>query len=186
MKNLLFILIAFFIFLSGCASPLNQIYVTHDEFEGTTKYSTICTLKTPTGYGMLEVMASQTPTTIIIGLDKVITADKDTLLSISAHFSSSRWLFIEDGESLIFLVDGEPLKLSGTGSIQNRDVSSFMGSVAVSEQSIYPVTPDIIKKIAFASEVKAKIKGKNEFITGEFSEQCFENFKKFVNEVIEQ
>ncbi|MHA1747724.1 MAG: hypothetical protein ACTSYF_03675, partial [Promethearchaeota archaeon] len=28
MKNLLFILIAFFIFLSGCASPLNQIYVT--------------------------------------------------------------------------------------------------------------------------------------------------------------
>lgn len=83
MKNLLVIVCALFILLFGCASPLNTIYVKHDEFEGTTKYSTACALKTPTGYGMLEIMAYKTPTTIVIGLDKLITSEKDTLYSIS-------------------------------------------------------------------------------------------------------
>ena len=182
--NKIIVIITLFILLSGCASPLNTIYVKHDEFEGSTKYSTACVLKTPTGYGMLEVMAYNTPTTIVIGLDKLITVENDTLYSISASFSSHKWLFIKEGESLIFLIDGEPIKLVGTGSTQHRDASSSVSSVSVTEQSIYPVTPNIIKKIASASEVKVKIKGQNEFITGEFSEQCFKNFRRFVNEVI--
>ena len=108
-----------------------------------------------------------------------------TLVSISG------FLFIlvstDETTPIIFstlLNDGEPIKLVGTGSTQHRDVSSSVSSVSVTEQSIYPVTPNIIKKIASASEVKVKIKGQNEFITGEFSEQCFKNFRRFVNEVI--
>jgi len=184
-KYFVFICVLFVIF-SGCVSNYNTISVKHDEFLGTTRYSTACEIKTSSiGMGVLEIFATNTPTIVTLGLEKIISSEKDTIFYISIFFSSHKWLFIQEGESLILLVDGESIKLFGTGSTDHRDVTSLLSSVRVNEQSMYPVTPELIKKISLASNVRLKIIGKNESITGEFTDQCFTNFKKFIEEAIE-
>lgn len=59
------------------------------------------------------------------------------------------------------LVDGEREGLTGDGSWNNRNVL-YGGSI--SETAWYPISPEMIRMISNAKEVKVKLIGSNSFV----------------------
>jgi hypothetical protein len=93
---------------------------------------------------------------------------------IHIFFVAPEWLFIEQGESLIMLVDGERIGFSGDGSINDREVISG----GVTESAYYPIDKKFIKKLSLAKSVEFQLigKGKYEF---EFYPENYEHVKEF-------
>jgi len=65
-----------------------------------------------------------------------------------------KWIFIEAGESLVLNVDGSKMGFSGYGSEGHKDV--IPGGL-VSEKATYDITPEQLKMISNANEVKFKL-----------------------------
>jgi hypothetical protein len=87
------------------------------------------------------------------------------------------WCFIESGDSLRLLIDGERVVLSGNGSHGDREVS---GGGAVMEVAAYPVEPDLLRKIASAKEVRVQIDGSRQKLERHFSEKNLQQVREFV------
>lgn len=87
------------------------------------------------------------------------------------------WLEIPPGENLILTIDGEPVKLRGSGS---ENMRAKYKKDFVKERAIYEVTKSILQKIAKAKEVKVTIRGNNGLIQREFDPANFERFREFV------
>lgn len=94
--------------------------------------------------------------------------------NIITIYEGDDWLFIEEGESLILLVDGERMAFTGEGSSGHRNV--FGGRV--SEMAFYDITKEQLRKLAKANEIKVKIIGRYP-IRGIFTEQNIKNLRKF-------
>jgi hypothetical protein len=86
------------------------------------------------------------------------------------------WCFIEPGESLYMIIDGKREALSGTGSRGSREVSGG----AVSEVSVYPVDPELLRRIASAKEVRVKIEGSKQSLERSFSQKNISSVGQFV------
>lgn len=99
---------------------------------------------------------------------------------LGCHYEARDWLFIDSGESLIMLIDNERIGFEGAGSLEHRDA---YGS-NINELAIYRIIPDQIKKIAYANEVKIRIKGKY-YIECYFTDINFDNFRRFYQEYVE-
>jgi len=87
------------------------------------------------------------------------------------------WLEIAPGESLVLIVDGEPMRLKGSGSANNRKTAR---KDFVTENALYEVSAIQIQKIAGARQVKLQIKGDKGLVEREFQEANFERFRAFV------
>jgi hypothetical protein len=86
-------------------------------------------------------------------------------------------LGINPGQSLVLVVDGETIPLSGSGSL-NTEEKPKKG--LVEERAIYKVNKPVLQKIAIARKVKVTIKGRNGLIERQFNEENFDRFRKFV------
>jgi hypothetical protein len=84
---------------------------------------------------------------------------------ISVDVSRPDWMFISEGESLTFRLDGEFLPLSGNGSRNNRDVVSG----GVTEYATYFLTVDQLQKVANAKEAMFRLSGDKADITGQLT-----------------
>jgi hypothetical protein len=87
------------------------------------------------------------------------------------------YLEIPPGDTLTITVDGQPLKLSGTGSANMRKPYK---KGTVREVAIYPVTRVQLQKIALGKDVKVSLRGNNGLIEREFSKDNHERFRQFV------
>ncbi len=101
--------------------------------------------------------------------------------SLMVRLVDGDWLFIRRGESLVFLVDGERIGLTGKGSSKHREVLS--GTIV--EKAWYTITPEQLKKIAFANSVKGKLTGSQYFTELSLSEDNIKNFRSFYLEFVE-
>jgi len=101
--------------------------------------------------------------------------------SLIVDYIGEDWFFIERGESLILLVDGERISFNTLdGSAGNSEVLS---GGTVRERAIYSYIPyRTFKKIAQASVIKIKILGSKKFVTGYATIQNMKNFRNFVNQ----
>jgi hypothetical protein len=70
-------------------------------------------------------------------------------------YSGSSWMFIEPGESLIFLADSERIALHTTPGEPSREVQGG----GVREVVSYDVTPEVLLKLANAKTLQAKLVG---------------------------
>lgn len=105
--------------------------------------------------------------------------DSVSSYQIFVNYEGSEWMFIEEGESLIFLLDGQPLPLSSRdGSSDKRDV---YGS-KVYERAMYQVAPEQLRQIAKASTIKVRIKGSKFTIDAKPDASNFDLLRAF-NEV---
>lgn len=142
------------------------VHVKHDEFEEVTTYLM-----------MGNVLGKEGMLSGSVALNLVAAKPDDgsqATYGLAVQYSGSDWIFLESGESLIFLIDGERVSLHTPGSV-NRDVS---GSGGIRETLIYPITPELVKEIISATEVKAKIKGEYSLVRF-FTPVNFGNFKDF-------
>ncbi len=161
-------LIMIFSIISSCGH-LSTIKTIHDDFEGYTIHR------------MTEnVLAGGLPiygATIRLNAQQFETKDGEITYSVIVRYTGDSWLFIQDGESLMMLIDGESLNLSGDGSLSHRN--TILGA-GVEEMAWYPISADDFRKIAYAKEVKLKIKGSQYFAERKFRQANFNNFKKFI------
>jgi len=169
MKKIIILLMCM-LFLNSCAlTEPYQVKTLNDAFDGyTINQMTYNYLVSNSGIVELNIKRLQT---------------KDGRISyyLVVEYQNSDWLFIEGGESLILLVDGERIGFKGDGSLQSRNVGS---SGWIDEKAVYDINPKILNQIANAKEVKVKIIGNQYYIECKFTEQSFQNFKKFIAEYI--
>ena len=107
-------------------------------------------------------------------------AGESRIYSLHAHYGGPDWLFLEPGESLILLADGERVGLSGEGSVDHR--STHAGGV--SESASFAVPPELLVKIAGAKEVKVKLQGSSGSIQRRFGKENLKIFGEFVRRFI--
>ena len=90
------------------------------------------------------------------------------------------YLEIPPGETLIILADGQELKFSGTGSLNNRKEKKD----EVSERAIYVASGSQLRTIANAENVKVSILGRNGMVQRTFTPANFDRFRQFVQHYV--
>jgi len=115
-----------------------------------------------------------------IDLQKFEQEDRISYSLIARHVGTE-WLFIEEGETLILLVDGERTGFSGDGSSSHREVTD---GGRVEEKAWYNISPGQIKQIIEAKEVRVKLKGKTWNREGIFRPSGIQAFRTFYTEYI--
>jgi hypothetical protein len=150
------------VLLAGCAVPV----VTHDDFTGKTIEGTRNNLLPQTFLGPL------------VRIDPYKITDKSGHVDFSFRvefWSQNGWLFISDGESLIFLADGDHFGLTGSGSAASREVQPG----AVDEVAYYAFTPELLKKLATAKKVRVRLVGSSHVWDGNLSAKNQKIFADF-------
>ena len=98
--------------------------------------------------------------------------------SLIVNYNASDWLFIEEGESLIMLIDGKRLGFSGKGSIDHRNTYSSP-SVSIQEIAYYDITKQEFEQIVNGDKIEIKLSGSKYFEEYYFTKGNKEAFKKF-------
>ena len=94
-----------------------------------------------------------------------------------AGASDAGYMDIGAGETLLLAVDGQPLRLRGAGSSGSRSTSA---AGHFTENAVYPITPEDLKRIARAKEVKVQVLGQAHSHYRSFKPENIEKFRKFV------
>jgi hypothetical protein len=87
------------------------------------------------------------------------------------------FLEIPPGDTLTLIIDGQPLKFSGTGGGNFRKPYK---DELVREVAIYPATRIQLQKIALGRDVKVQVRGNNGLVEREFGKENQERFRQFV------
>jgi hypothetical protein len=169
MKNILLFIVCGLII--GCNIFAFRIEKSIDKFDGTTRYY------------MVNNSYPVTRGNFQFNVQKIIQQNGDTSYYVCIYMVAHDWLFIEEGESLILLVDGTRVGFHGNGSGDHRDVGD-RGTVF--ERAYYNITPKQLKTIANARTVLIKVIGSEYYSEGGFSVQNFANLKKFVEEYVDK
>ena len=108
-----------------------------------------------------------------------------TLFYLDIHVeSSSAWLAIEAGQTLLLVVDGDEIRYDGSGSDQLRKSDKKLGKFI--ESAVYLSNASDIRKIAGAKEVKVKVIGKTGVLQSAFGPANFAVYKKFVADFLDK
>lgn len=110
-------------------------------------------------------------------IQKFILKDGSVQFAIRISFYSSKWLFIEEGNSLRILIDGEHLELMTNHSLINRSVIS---GGYLKESAVYFITIEDLNKISNGKDVKVKIVGSNRNLIREFFPLNLQRYKSFI------
>lgn len=167
----LVLLFSILVLAVGCTT----IQTTRDEFDG---YTINRMIGNELGGGFLDL-----GTTLYLNPERYVAKNGQISYSLRVGFLAHNWLFIERGESLILLVDGERMGFRGKGSWSHRDIGILHGTIT--EKAWYNVTPEQLKKIAYANSVKVKVVGSQHHIKRGFTKENFSNFRRFCKEYIE-
>lgn len=164
-------LLALCVLASGCAAPMYRSEVIRDDFDA----HTIERMK----WNALDGGGGLFPDPIAFDAQRFLTDDGEASYAIVVRYLGEDWLFIEGGESLVLLVDGERLAFSGDGSLQHREVVS---GPLCEELAWYDTDFPTLQEIANAEEVRVKVDGADYFVERQFSEKNFSNLQRFLDD----
>jgi hypothetical protein len=101
--------------------------------------------------------------------------------SCIVRYVGSEWLFIEPGQSLIFLAGGQPMPLSSQlGSSTTREVYRGGG---VSEVALYPLTPVQLVSLSNAPTIEMSLQGGRGRVVRVLPEKSIASLKMFIDEI---
>ena len=173
-----FVAVVVCVLWSGCTALRSQAEIVpmRDEFssEGWTGYALI--------KNALETEDGATVDFVRDGIEQfylgasVFQLEDESRYSINVLYSGPDWIFVDPGETLILLIDGERVALSGEGSSEHRRVNR--GSV--SESPRYDVEAGLLVRLAAADEVKVRLRGSEGSVTRQFGKANFKIFQEFV------
>ena len=146
-----------------------------------------------TFYKMMNNLLSMTEGRILGGViyldaTKSVWDSGEIHYGFSVKYEGPDWLFIEPGESLIFLIDGEKVILkSKDGSEGAREIREkpYVGTIVQEIAHFHGGDPDLLRKIANAKQVDVRVMGKH-YLDRHFTEENFANFKSFVAEHVDK
>jgi hypothetical protein len=159
-------------FLAGCASP--------DAPDVTTHIDRATGLRTDLlGDNLLE---GQGPPRELLWLNasRVYRTYSDAQYYLEVQYMAKEaagYLEIPPGDTLTVLIDGQPLKFSGTGGANMRKPYK---DELVREVAIYPATRVQLQKIALGKDVKVQVRGNNGLVERDFAKENQERFRQFV------
>lgn len=165
MKKFRVLTILIVLFLVACA-PAYKVKTTRNDFDGFIRQgmdgNKIDTFwLTPVELNAVKVTEANT------GLDDYF---------IEVVYNANVWLFIERGESLIFLIDGQRVGLSGDGSSGYRHVR-YGGKVQ--EFAYYPVSRFLFEKLGMAQTVRVRLEGGKGYLEGSLTTENKARFAAF-------
>lgn len=165
------ILALLLLLMSGCSAPRYLIDTKVDHFDGYTLNRMYGNWIDASGDGDLR-----------FNVQKYTAKDNIVYFSIIIHMSLMKdWFFIEQGESLILLIDGIRVGFSGEGSISHRTTGHLLNNVFVEEMAFYDVSLDQLRAIASAKKVEVKVRGSNISRQGSFTADNFLNLRRFLS-----
>jgi len=91
-----------------------------------------------------------------------ISPDSGELAVIAEIYSEGESFTIDQGESLIFLIDGNIIKLStkgGYNSDMDVKTSGYQMTTVFSSKAKFPISPQLVNRIASGQVVKARLLG---------------------------
>jgi len=88
------------------------------------------------------------------------------------------YLEIPPGQTLTITIDGKPVKLDGSGSMNMRKPYK---KELVRENALFPVSKKVLQNIAAGQQVKVQIKGDKGVIERQFAKENIDRFRKFVS-----
>jgi hypothetical protein len=171
MKNY-FILAFGLALLGGCASQPTAPVATHvDQVTG---------LRTDLmGENLLEAKG-QARELVWLNASRVYRNYSDAQYYLEVQYMArdeAGYLEVPPGDTLTITIDGQPMKLSGTGSANMRRPYK---KELVREVAIYPATRVQLQKIALGKDIKVEVRGNKGLIVREFSKENQERFRQFV------
>jgi hypothetical protein len=171
MNTRIFFLMAVALSLAGCASgPKSDLYSYRNDLGGP-------------GIDLIvdnELDSGDRPTELI-WLNALRTHRKawDALFYLEVRYEALPqigYLEIGPGETLVLTVDGQVMKLRGTGSVNERKATNN----TLIEHALYEAKVDDLRKIAKAKDVRVDIVGSQRTVHREFKPANIEKFKTFV------
>jgi hypothetical protein len=87
------------------------------------------------------------------------------------------YMDIGPGETLTLTIDGQDFGYQGPGSAESRTLTSRGTYV---ENAVYEATPDDLRRIAQAKDVKVRVEGQSRKMYREFQPENIEKFRTFV------
>lgn len=165
----------------NCSGLFYRVRTVHDEFDGYTKH-----ILEGNSLGDESFLGALYSATIYFNVQKFISKQENVDYHIIIKYEhDGNWLFIDDGESLILLIDGVRKGFSGDGSSRHRDVVSVFKGSNVVELAYYKITAEELKQIANAKEVKVKLIGSQHYCNRHFTKSTFNLLGKFIKEYVD-
>lgn len=100
-------------------------------------------------------------------------------LWISIKYFSDNWLYITAEKSLVLLIDGEKIELSGEGSFNRRHVDSY----GINETARYLISKEMLDKLAQAHKIEGKLFGMKYYETFYLDENNLKAIRKFKTKI---
>jgi hypothetical protein len=166
--NKLFLFILMNIFLSGCASHFIS-------FTDESSNATIVRMngnRLAGGMSSLELNAQR------------FEKEGQISYSLFIRYSGLFFLNIDQGKSLLLIIDGQPTQITGSGSNGRRN---YISIGLVEEVAYYHnIEPDLIRKIAYAKQVEIEVQGSTTVLKRYFKTKNLLIFKEFYNSYMEK
>lgn len=160
-----------FVLLSGCAGWQAEV-----ETSGEGPYGP--ELNRMDGNVLPEPFPSSV-TSVELNAERYRTEAGEVLYNLIVEYSSTDWLFIKPGKSLILTVDGDRIGLKGEGSGTYREI--HYGGRAT-EKAWFGVSLYTLKRLAEAEKVRVRIVGSRRTVDRYFSSKNFHHFQRFVED----
>ena len=103
------------------------------------------------------------------------TKEEKYKLQLVIIYKGLDWLFVKPAETLVMTADDKDMRLISSGRIELQSVLSRLWGM---DMAAYDITPEQLKGITYAEEVKCKVK-KREY---SFSASNFGCFRRFYEE----
>ncbi|MGD0036812.1 MAG: hypothetical protein ABSC53_05925 [Bacteroidota bacterium] len=170
MKNL--ILIFVILTFVSCGGSRYLIVTKIDQFDGYTSNIMYANWIEANGKGEIG-----------FNVQKLTSKDSTVHYNIIIQMYNMRnWFFIEQGESLVLLIDGVRIGFTGEGSTERRNMDALPDLAVLEETAFYSVTLDQLRSIANAKDVKIKVQGIYYSTEGSLTASNLMNLRQFLKE----
>ena len=171
MKKLItFLIVATFY---SCNIPIYSFKSTYDKFDNVKKFQiqANCLGQRNTGF----IGSHDTELNAIC-----IAKDSTVIYFLEVNYNSGSWLFIDEGESLVMLIDGKRLGFSGKGSIGHRNIYNE----SIQEFAYYEITKPQFEQIIAGNKIELKLTGQKGYEEFFFTNGNKAAFKKFYDNYV--
>lgn len=182
--TLLFILATLILFSCSGGLTIYKVKTKVDEFDGYTHHWMVGNELESSTMSFLSDVYGSGSKSVELNAGVIETNNGIKSYSLSVEYEDSHWMFISSGESLVMLIDGERLGLYTNDENISRDTFIFK-KVTVWEHATYTIDKETLRKIAFAKNIKIKVRGERQNYEKELLDENIRNFKRFYEEYVQ-